>query len=64
MKAERDLKEIQVRKEKAKIEQKEKDLQALIYKEEKMKWINAVDDFNDEERMVSNKDVDPEDDFL
>jgi helix-turn-helix protein len=64
MRAERDLKEIQERKEKSKLEQKEKEVLALQYKEEKMKWVNALDDFNDDDRMISNKDVDDEDDFM
>lgn len=64
LKEERDAKEIRDRKEKMKQEQKEKELQALKFKEEKMKWVEAMDEFNDDERMVSNKDVDPDEDFL
>lgn len=64
MREERNAKEARERKEKLKMLQKEKEAQELVYKEERMKWVNAMDEYNDDDRMMSNKDIDPEEDFL
>ena len=64
MREERNAEEARVRKEKMKAEQKEKEIQEMQWKEEKMKWVTAVDDYNDEENMKSNKEYNEEEDFL
>lgn len=64
MREERNAKEAKERKEKLKLLQKEKEIEEMKYKEEKMKWHNAIDEYNDDEQMVSNKDVDPDEPFF
>jgi len=64
MREERNAAEAKARKEKLKQEQKEKELLDLKYKEEKQKWIGAMEEYNDDDKMISNKDYNLEEDFL
>lgn len=64
MRAKRDAEEARLKKEHMKQLQKEKEAQEAIYRAEKLKWNDSINHFNDDEKMMSNKDVNPDDDFM
>ena len=66
MRLERNARENQIKKEKMKAEAKERDIKDMEYKEKKAQWTNALDEYNDYDKMKTNTDPDynVEEDFL